>query len=288
MSNYFSKFPTVMYKGQLLRNMMVRGRINDKIKDYQTAFYPYTQKEDERIDHIAFDYYGDAHADWLIYLANDVIDPWYDTYLSGRDFENYIKKKYGTVAEARTKIVLYRNDWSSDFTTLTTAAYEALGVGMKKYWRPIIGVTGSVNSYERKKRDYKYSTNKIESMSFANTVSNTFTAGERVVISGDTDNSAFVEFANTSYFVIKHVVGDFTANANYTVTGQTSNVSITVNASSHSTLKTVIPANEQAYFSPVYAYDAEAEINEAHKNLNLIQQQYKGKMENELKRIFKK
>ena len=288
MARYFKNFPTINYNGQILRNLMQRVRIQEKVKDFGTAFYPYTQKEDERIDHIAFDYYDDAYADWIIYLANDIIDPWYGTYLDGKDFKSYITKKYGAVANAQSKIILYRNDWSADFTTLDTAAYEALGVGQKKYWSPIIGVNGTINSYERKKHDYKYSTNKIESTSFTATESNTFTIGETVEIQGDTANKATVEFANTTYYMIKHVVGDFSANANYTVVGQTSNVQIVVNASSHSTLQTVIPVNEQAYFSPVYAYDAEEEVNESKKNLNLVDRSLKGTMQKELKKVLKR
>lgn len=284
---YFTHFPLVQYNGHLMHNILVRGRIQENVKNYSSLFYPYTQQEHERIEHIAFDYYSDPHADWMIYLANDIVDPYYEVFMNEENFARFIKKKYGSISNARNQIVAYRNNWANDFSTLSTAAYDALAAGQKKYWSPVLSVNGVVSGYERKKRDYTAPTNKIQSVTFT-TTGNTFTVGERIQIQMDTDSEATVSWANTTHVIFRHISGDFSSNTNYVLVGQTSSYTSTANAETLTTISTVIPSVEQAYFSSVSAYDAEVEKNESRKEINLVQNGLKGKFESELKRIMRK
>lgn len=269
-------------------NIMTRASLNDTIKDYTSAFYPYDNVDGERIEHIAYNYYEDSHKDWLIYMANDIMDPFHEVYLNNDNFEKYIVKKYTTVTKSKQKILYYRTDWTNDFQVLTTAGYESLASENKKYWDSQLDINGYVNGYVRKKQYFIASTNKIESASFATATSNTLTVGERVTRDDDASSIAVVSWANTTHFVYKHIIGDFSDNTNYTITGEDSGVTATINADSQTVLANVIPTTELSYYSPVYAYDAEEEYNNSKKHINLISNFYANKIEKDLKTIMNK
>ena len=101
MSKYFKEFPTISYNNVLSKNITLRTKILDKIKNNSTLFYSYTLEDNQSADSVAYDYYGDSNYVWLIYLTNDIIDPYYDWHLSSTDFDNYITNKYGSVAAAQ-------------------------------------------------------------------------------------------------------------------------------------------------------------------------------------------
>lgn len=60
------------------------------------AFYPYIIKDYERPDIIAYDVYNDETLVWVIYFANNIVDPYYDWPLFGDQFTEYLEKKYQT------------------------------------------------------------------------------------------------------------------------------------------------------------------------------------------------
>lgn len=109
-TTYFDKHPIVNYDGYLMRNLMRKSRILTEIFQSASNFYPYIVEEGERIDVVAYNYYGDSNLVWLIMMSNDLIDPYYDWYLTTNQFESYIKKKYGTIAAAQAEIVHYKHD----------------------------------------------------------------------------------------------------------------------------------------------------------------------------------
>jgi hypothetical protein len=268
-----------------MKNLLVRGQIQEQVKQHASLYAPYTVEDDQRIEHIAHDYYEDVHADWMIYFANDVVDPFYGVHLGEDNFKNFVKKKYGSLVTAINQIQFYRNAWYGDSAELTLAGYEDLPSGSKKYYKPILGYVGNVIGYERTKRDYTYATNVIEALSLTTPlVDEAFVVGENIVI--DTDNKATLVWANTSYIVYKHVIGSFVSNTNYTITGSTSGVAGVANAETVTVLKQVIPEAEVVYFEAVTAFDEEQEKNEAHRNISLIDNGFKGQMDAELKRLF--
>jgi hypothetical protein len=73
----------------------------------QGLFYDYLIEENETAQEIASRYYGDAKLDWIIYLANKIHDPYYQWPMDSYTFELYIKKKYGSLAEAQGNIHSY-------------------------------------------------------------------------------------------------------------------------------------------------------------------------------------
>lgn len=108
MSEYFNKFPLIKYDNQQAINLLTRVTLRADLQQDSSIYLPLTIQDSERADMVAYDYYGDSHYDWLIYFANDVVDPYYDYPLNQTDFENFIVKKYGSLKNALDKIMFYQ------------------------------------------------------------------------------------------------------------------------------------------------------------------------------------
>lgn len=107
-SSYFSKFPKVKYNNNLSVNITLRAKVAESFKKIATNFYPYTIEDGQTADALSYDYYDDPNFVWLIYLVNDILDPYYDWPLSTVNFEKYIIKKYGSIAAAKAKTAYYK------------------------------------------------------------------------------------------------------------------------------------------------------------------------------------
>lgn len=123
MSGYFSSFPSIDYSGTTIKNITLRANIIKSFKQNANNFYPYTIKEDETADSLAYDYYGDSNYLWVIYMVNDIVDPYYEWPLNTLEFEKYIINKYGSLAQAKQKVSYYKklpvdyyvNDTTNEF-----------------------------------------------------------------------------------------------------------------------------------------------------------------------------
>ena len=114
MAFYFRPFPLIRYDIKknklplLLTNVTARYKIRDILKNRVAIYYDYIVKDGDRPDNIAFKYYEDETLDWLIYLVNDIIDPYYDWPLDQDAFNRYIRTLYGSVAGAKGTVFEYR------------------------------------------------------------------------------------------------------------------------------------------------------------------------------------
>ena len=114
MAFYFRPFPKIQYDLKknnlplLLTNVTARYKIRDKLKDRVAIYYDYVVQDSDRPDLIAFKYYNDETLDWLIYLVNDIIDPYYDWPLTQDSFNKYMTTLYGSVANAKATVYEYR------------------------------------------------------------------------------------------------------------------------------------------------------------------------------------
>jgi len=114
MAFYFRPFPLIRYDVKknklplLLTNVTARYKIRDILKNKVAIYYDYIVKDGDRPDNIAFKYYEDETLDWLIYLVNDIIDPYYDWPLDQDAFNKYIRTLYGSVAGAKGTVFEYR------------------------------------------------------------------------------------------------------------------------------------------------------------------------------------
>ena len=114
MAFYFRPFPKIQYDLKknnlplLLTNVTARYKIRDRLKDRVAIYYDYVVQDSDRPDLIAFKYYNDETLDWLIYLVNDIIDPYYDWALTQDSFNKYMTTLYGSVANAKATVYEYR------------------------------------------------------------------------------------------------------------------------------------------------------------------------------------
>lgn len=113
MSFFFRNFPTVEYDIEhdggkaTITDFTLRYKILAALKDRAAVYYEYDIQDGERADIIADKYYGNSTYEWLVFLANDIIDPQFDWPLSQRNFESYIKSKYGNTQVAYQQIHHY-------------------------------------------------------------------------------------------------------------------------------------------------------------------------------------
>jgi len=284
-TRYFEKFPLTEYNGRPALNILKRVAFNENVRNFITAFYTHTLPADEKIENVAYNYYDDVDYDWLIYHANDIIDPYYQTALTYDDFDNFIISKYGSLQRAKRKTIHYKNSYEGDQQILSTSAYAALQTGQKKYYQPVLSQVG-IAGYDRAEIDFITSTNKIESFDLV-TSSGDFIDNEVVVRDDDESTFAEISWSNTSSMIIQHVRGDFSSNTNYTITGEESGVAATVNAETYSLLNEVIPPAEQVFYSPVSFFEYEEELNEERREIYLVQSDYKEKLNDQLKELMK-
>ena len=114
MAFYFRPFPKIQYdlkknkRFQLLTNVTARYKVRDELKQRAAIFYTYTVKEQDTPSSIAFKYYEDETLDWVLFLINDIIDPYYDWPLSYNSFVEYIRSLYGSVDAAKSTVYEYR------------------------------------------------------------------------------------------------------------------------------------------------------------------------------------
>lgn len=94
MSRYFTNFPLTEYKGKQIRNITNRSKIRDEILSDPFIFLPYTVSDGEKPETIAQLYYGSVDDTWLVLLANNMTDPYYDWPMTDEEFDQYFIDKY--------------------------------------------------------------------------------------------------------------------------------------------------------------------------------------------------
>ena len=110
----FRSFPKVNYSlkknknFELLTNITLRFKVRDIIKNRTAIYFDYVVKDSDRPDIIASKYYDDPTLDWIIFLVNDIVDPYYDWPLSDESFDSYMRTLYGSTAEAKSTVFQYR------------------------------------------------------------------------------------------------------------------------------------------------------------------------------------
>lgn len=273
--NYFSKFPLISYSGKQCIDITKRIRVRSGERNSPYVYYPYEIPHGLRADHIASYYYEDGYLDWMIYLSNDLIDPYYDWYLDSEQFHRFIQSKYGDIPTAQRKIKYYQNNWENDDNELTPSFYNnTLPNSHKKYYSPVFGVNTKIISYRRKQVNSLSNTNRILQYTIANNSSNAYTVGELVNIrpsgTDETVGTGEIEMANSSVIRVKNVDGNTAANSS--VTKDIIGVSTSTNATANSveTYFENFGNTETIFWTPVTYYDYETFKNEKKKNIKLV------------------
>lgn len=115
MSEYFTNLPIITYDldrtkpstEYLAIDIFRRNFVREKVLSNVFSYYPYQVQEGERPDTLAHMYYGSTDFMWLILYANNIFDVHYEWPLFGKQFENLVIKKYGSVSSATTTVHHY-------------------------------------------------------------------------------------------------------------------------------------------------------------------------------------
>lgn len=267
---YFQKFPTMVYGDKVCLDITRRVKVNNNPISTPNLFYPYELKDGLRSDLLANAYYEDPEMDWLIYLNNGIIDPYYGWYLDQDDFNSHIKKVYGSIEAAQEKIKFYRLNWTADDIDITADFWEnQLPQALKKYYSPKFGPGSRVISYSRRAQDWTANTNKIIQFDIELVGDDEFEEGEIVDIKDAGNNvvgGCEVVTANSSVVMAQHISGNTSAN-NY-LYGETSGANGSIDTTT--VLQVNISDDEFVYWSAVSYFDYEREINESRKFVSLL------------------
>ena len=271
---FFEKFPLITYSNTICRDLTKRIVIDSEVKSNIDLYYPLEINAGFRSDALADAYYDDEELDWLIYLMNDIVDPYYEWYISEIDFHDFVQVKYGSVANAQEQILEYRNNWYADSNQISVEAYEDyIDYSWRKYYEPLWSVTSKIYAYRRKQEDWTVNTNRIleyeielsnSEVSFANSeIVDIYYQGE--IVGGGTTIAS-----NSTILYVHHVSGNTSSNTTHakTIVGETSGANATTaNVTATSENFTV---SESRFWSAVSYYDRELERYESRKHVEVI------------------
>lgn len=149
---YFEKFQTMPYTFDPagfsffnVVNIFQRVNLIAPIMNNINIYYQYEFKHSDNIETIAHKYYGDTNRFWILMLANNLMDVFYDLPLKDNQFANYLVNKYGLTSDvgnttqiiSRTRSTVDHYEKTMTNTTLaangastsnTTTAYYANNV----------------------------------------------------------------------------------------------------------------------------------------------------------------
>lgn len=142
-----------------LRNIMLKAHILDDVLSQYDVFYPYIVTEGERADIIAADYYNDARYAWLVYMSNNMKDPYYSWPLDYKNLISFMIKKYGSIPTAQSTIAHYkyiglgesqeeidRISWK-----MSQESYDLLEPPVNNGWSPVYAFDHEVDLNEEKR-----------------------------------------------------------------------------------------------------------------------------------------
>lgn len=278
MGKYFDKFPLVSYSNNVVKNIIARVDFTTQIRNDINASFDYVLADNvQRPDLISHVYYNTPFYDWVIYLNNKIVDPYYDYYSSEQDMQKVIISKYGSVDAATKKIVHYRNNWAIDDSTIDIAVYDSLSGKLKKYYKPNINFNNQIMDYSRLQEDWIRTTNKIVQLTFAAGVVDNYNIDDTITQSS-TDATGTIKYIDSTnnILTVQHVTGGF----------ETSDVLLDINPGpteeyldADGEYKTrylwqTIDDDEAGFWEAVSAYDYELEQNVLKRYINIIKTEY--------------
>ena len=103
--NYFDLFPDVQLPSFsnkrnssndyiTTKNLFKRGKVRDEFFQDVTTFYQYSVNGDDRPDNVADKVYDNDKLDWVVLIANNIINIRDEWPMSQYDFQRYLNNKY--------------------------------------------------------------------------------------------------------------------------------------------------------------------------------------------------
>ena len=281
---FFNKFPVITYANANCIDITKRVVIDSTLRNNPIAYDEYTLKNSTRADTIAENYYDDPAMEWMLFLVNGIVDPYYGWNLSSFDFNEHLIKKYGSVEFATQKISHYENNYKNDVGEISVDYYEnIIAEKLKRYYAPNYDENIMIMNYSRRQDDVIVNTNKIYQFGITLSGNTNFDMGE-LVETNPGDGKGEVIFANTTYVKIKNVSGDLSSSIT-TIIGSNSGAQGTI--TSNELLIENISNDEAVFWTPVTYYDVENTINENNKNIKLMNPAYASEIAYNMRTVFK-
>ena len=294
--SYFQFFNDITYANTPAIDITERVIVNNKeVISNPYIYYPVDIQEGFRADNLAQNAYQNPFYSWMIYLSNDIIDPYYDWYLSTEQFNQFIIDKYGSYQAAESKVAYYVNNWA-DQPDIDVATYNALAPDSLRYWTPNYNYN-TIYSYSRIKEDWTTTTNFIVQLNLSGVYNFNYDEIVYITYGGTTDSNgnsilqangqaqvlAFSSNAssNTTTLMIRHLY--LTNNAFQYASANNTKILGTANGSESFAnagilnayyVSNNISAASASYWAPVYYYDMETQKNESKKTINMLKPDY--------------
>ena len=106
MSSYFSEVPNFEYVSRLpdakisdyitVKNFFKKGFLREDIFQNLAFFTKYSITGNDRPDNVAFEIYQDSTLDWLVLMANNIVNIQNEWPISNPDFDELMLDKYGS------------------------------------------------------------------------------------------------------------------------------------------------------------------------------------------------
>lgn len=217
--HYFDNFKNINYSNTICKNILSRAKILEKVATNSFAFYEYQIKNNERPDKIANGYYDDPYFSWLVYLSNNIIDPYYGWQLDQQTFQDFIVQKYGSSIIANRKIIGWRPNWDENPSILSPGQFNILLDNERKYWRPIIGFNSQITGYERAQDDWLVDTNYYQQIYITDNT-DSFATGDLVsTLLQDVivSKAEIYSVHSNNSIIIHHIVGNPSSLIQYSI-----------------------------------------------------------------------
>ena len=93
-AKFFNLFPKMTFNDMSLVDITRHIVFQDIVKKYAVFFEKITIQDGQKPEDIAYDYYQDAGYHWIVLLANDMINPYYDWPLISNNLSKLVNDKY--------------------------------------------------------------------------------------------------------------------------------------------------------------------------------------------------
>lgn len=92
---YFKNFPKIVFDGKEITDITKFSEVIEKVKQNTSVFVKYRIRDNQKAEDIAYKAYGDANLYWIVFLFNNIRNPYYDWPLPEEELLTFIVDKYG-------------------------------------------------------------------------------------------------------------------------------------------------------------------------------------------------
>lgn len=133
----------ITYRGKVAPNILARIQLPPEALQNRFLFHPYQVVDGDRPDTLAALYYGNDIYDWVVLLANKIINLRAEWPLTRQQFGQAITDKYGGLQQASTQITYYHIN--TNLVPIDQAAFSVLPQNAMKYYTRVASSNGRLS-----------------------------------------------------------------------------------------------------------------------------------------------